>query len=175
MERAEQLSQLFRNSLTQFLSSDRENIVNGTSERNLCSRLSIILERNAKALGLDDYSADVEYNRMQDGKIKSIKTGNEEPITIQCDLILHSRGKFIGERDNLICVEMKRTSHPESEKLKDKNRLIALTSSPYDQVYSYDGTVHPEHVCGYGVGFYLEFSRDGRFMIEEYRNGRRVA
>ena len=52
-----------------------------------------------------------------------------------------------------MAVEMKRKTHSASEKLKDKNRLIALTSSPYDQVYSYDGKMHPEHVCGYNVGF----------------------
>lgn len=165
------LRALFFASLGEFFKVESDNIASGISERNLCARLSCILERRAREVGLDDFFADVEYNRMQKGKLKLTRNGTEKPIAITCDIILHSRGKFVGEKDNLIAIEMKRDTHSISEKNKDRDRLISLTSSPYDQIYSYDGTVDPEHVCGYNLGIYLELPRSGRIKIEEYVSG----
>src|SRR3546814_15238500 len=74
------------------------------------------------------------------------------------DLILHSRGRVV-ERDNLIAIEMKRLSHPEREKQKDRVRLRALTKTSCDDVWSADGRALPEHVCGYGLGYFRSEER----------------
>src|SRR3546814_3517435 len=93
-------------------------------------------------------------------------------VRITCDLILHSRGRVV-ERDNLIAIEMKRLSHPEREKQKDRVRLRALTKTSYDDVWSADGRALPEHVCGYGLGYFVELDADRRkFRFEEYQLGR---
>jgi hypothetical protein len=48
----------------------------------------------------------------------------------------------------LLALEMKKASGRERDKLSDKERLRALTSSPYEQVWPYNGEGQPEHVCG---------------------------
>ena len=74
--------------------------------------------------------------------------------------------------DNLIAVEMKKSTRPEDEKLSDKLRLRALTKSSYDDVWSYDGKAHPEHVCGYQLGIYIELDIENEnYKIEGYVSG----
>lgn len=166
-----ELRDIFFDSVSQFLTSERENISSGVSERNLCARLAFILENKAKEIGLSEFFVDPEYNRMQNGKVKFTRNKDMEVVTITCDIILHSRGKYIGEKDNLIAIEMKKNTASDKEKNKDRTRLMALTTSPYGQIWSYDGTTHPEHVCGYNIGFYMEISEKGDFIIEEYVGG----
>jgi hypothetical protein len=88
-------------------------------------------------------------------------------IEISADLILHSRGANIAE-DNLIALEMKKSSRPPKEKKADRQRLRAMTKSSYDGVWSNDGTTHPEHVCGYRLGVYVEINRKARKLRIEY-------
>ena len=96
-----------------------------------------------------------------------------EVVTINCDLILHSRGEKMGN-DNLIAIEMKKSTRPEEEKLSDKLRLRALTKSSYDDIWSYDGKAHPEHVCGYQLGIYIEIDIDKRnYLVEGYIGGKK--
>lgn len=68
-----------------------------------------MLESVAIDHGLIGYFADAEYNRKQNGQIKTIIDENMEEVKVQCDLILHSRGKNV-ERDNLIAIEMKKSN-----------------------------------------------------------------
>ena len=75
-------------------------------------------------------------------------------VPIQCDLIVHSRGKNI-ENDNLIAIEMKKSTRPKSEFIDDRKRLRALTKESYDDIWSNDGIALPELVCGYDIGIYL--------------------
>lgn len=100
------LRRVFDRSLRVFLEDDLENILNGVSERNLCQRLSMPMERLAHDAGFREYRADVKYNRANDGRLKTIAGENFETVTITCDLILHSRGR-VADRDNLIAIEMK--------------------------------------------------------------------
>lgn len=100
------------------------------SERNLCQRLSIPMEKLAHDAGFLEYRADLEYNRANDGRSKTIAGENFETVTY-CDLTLHSRGR-VADQDNLIAIEMKRRSHPATEKHKDRVRLITLTREPYE-------------------------------------------
>lgn len=76
-------------------------------------------------------------------------------VNITCDLIVHSRGENICQ-DNLICLEMKKSTNSSLEKEKDKMRLRCLTKKSYDDIWAYDGKTFPEHVCGYKSGIYYE-------------------
>ena len=168
------LKRLMSDALDDFFAREAESLVTTVNERNSCGRLAIYLQNLADRQGLGDYYADPEYNRKQNGQIKTILDDAMEVITINCDLILHSRGANIAD-DNLIAIEMKKRERPEQEKRADRNRLRALTKSSYDDIWSNDGTTHPEHVCGYLIGFFIELNNTGRSaLIETFVNGEHV-
>jgi hypothetical protein len=168
------MRRLFRQALAEFCAGEGHNIRSGVSERNLCQRLSFPLERAAYAAGLEGYRADVEYNRANDDTIKTIVGQRMEPVTITCDLILHSRGQT-QEQDNLIAIEMKRSGHPAAEKAKDRYRLMALTRAPFEGVWPAGGDIEFEYVCDYVVGYFLVLDRRSElFRIEEYVRGELV-
>lgn len=167
----EKLKLFFGESFEAFITSDIESILANVNERNLCGRLAIQMNNHLKAYGFDNYFVDPEFNRKQNGKIKTILDENFEVVTINCDLILHSRGKTV-KNDNLIAMEMKKYNRPGEEKNNDRKRLRALTKSSFDDIWSADGQVHPEHVCNYKLGIYLELDIQSRtFTIEEYERG----
>jgi hypothetical protein len=170
-----ELMALFHEAFAAFLKEERENIMNGTAEQNLCGRLALYMEHRREAQGLNGYFLDTEYNRKQQGKIKTIIDGDLQIVNIRCDLILHSRGRIL-PLDNLIAIEMKRAHHSDEEKRKDRMRLKAMTKATYDDIWSADGKTHPEHVCGYLVGFYLElYAAENSFLIETYIGGQQIA
>jgi hypothetical protein len=152
---------------TEFLKREATAIVGDVNERNNCGRLSIYLERQAERQGWAGYYADVEFNRMQNGRVKTILDRELKVVTINCDLILHSRGER-PEQDNLIAVEFKKRSRPSREKIKDHERLRALTSRSFDGVWSADGATLPEHVCGYALGVFVEVDRRRRLCKIDY-------
>lgn len=165
------LEKLFDESLEDFFNRETDNIINGVAERNLCSRLAIYIESNAQKYGLNGYYADTEYNRNQNGKIKTILDENMQVVTINCDLIFHSRGEIV-TRDNLIAIEMKKSERPEGEKENDRLRLRALTKESYDGIWSFDGKTLPEHVCGYELGYFVEINRNIRkYIIQSFSDG----
>jgi hypothetical protein len=162
---------LFYRSFEKFLALERNNILNGVSERNLCHRLGLCLEEERRAVGLNSYYVDAEYNRQQNSQIKTIIDDHLHEISITCDLILHSRGGNI-RNDNLIAIEMKKSERPKREKDEDRIRLRALTKASYDDVWSNDGVTHPKYVCGYQLGLFIELNaRRGRIMVEEFEGG----
>jgi len=163
----ELLQGLFDRALSEFFEREAEALVVGVNERNSCGRLAVYLDRKASDAGLAGYFADTEYNRKQGGQIKTILDGNMQVITINCDLILHSRGVNIAE-DNLIAVEMKKANRPTREKDADRNRLRAMTKSSFDGIWENDGTTQPEHVCGYRLGAYIELHSSARVANLEY-------
>ncbi|MGS2764806.1 hypothetical protein [Sinomicrobium sp. M5D2P9] len=110
---------------------------------------------------LSEYYSDPEYNRKQNGEIKTILDHEMKEVKINCDVIIHSRGNNIGN-DNLLALEMKKSNRPEYEKASDKIRLRALTKESYDDVWSNDGKTFPEYVCGYELGIYMELDIDNR-------------
>ncbi|MBE8578460.1 hypothetical protein [Vibrio sp. OPT18] len=116
----------------EFFNTEVNNIQNDVTERNLCARLSMILEPKAKAAGFLNYFAGAEYNRNR-GKVKTILDDDSVEISITCDLILHSRGK-LKEQDNLIALEMTKSNRPDSEEVSDCNRLKIMTKPNYDSV-----------------------------------------
>ena len=157
-----------------FVSSDLDNILANVSERNLCSRLGFHMNHLLHKYGLTYYFIDSEYNRKQNDLIKTILDDNLEVVTINCDLILHSRGRSV-QHDNLITIEMKKSNRPRKEKEKDRKRLRALTKDGFgDDIWSGDGKTHPEHVCNYQLGFYIELDISSRtFLFEQYERGRK--
>ena len=171
----DELAIVFDRAFKQFCSEERSGIQNGVNERNLCGRLGIYLQSAAERSALRGYYADPEYNRKQQGKVKTIMNRKMKVVVVNCDLILHSRGEIV-ERDNLIAIEMKKSDRPQKDKDEDRERLMALTKSSYDNVWSYDGKTLPEHVCGYELGMYIELDRRSfTYILEEYRGGALVS
>lgn len=165
------LSQVFDKALTVFFESEAKNILSGVSERNLCARLAMSLQTLAHENGLVGYYADPEYNRKQNGKVKTILDEQTQVVNITCDLILHSRGEIM-EKDNLIAIEMKKSERPEEEKYSDRARLRTLTKSSFDGVWSCDGKTHPEHVCGYELGYFVELDRENSsYVVQVFKAG----
>ena len=163
------IDEILERSLNEFLAVQGVELAAGVSERNSCARLGCILERNAIAAGR--YFADPEYNRKQGGRIKTILDEQMHEIVIVADLILHSRGAHVAE-DDLVAIEMKKVGRPKAEKVADRNRLRAMTKGSYDSIWSNDGTTHPEHVCGYHLGVFIELSASKRTAhIEYFRTG----
>lgn len=150
-----------------FISKETDSILLGVSERNLCGSLMLHLRKALDSTDYEKYHVDIEYNRNKDGRLKTILNGHPTPITICCDLIVHSRGE-IPAQDNLIALEMKRSTHPKEEKDKDKIRLKCLTKDSFDDVWSFDGKHLPEHVCRYVLGIYYELNRDARQINFKY-------
>lgn len=165
------INRLIITSLYDFLSVDSSLINDDISERCLCGRLAISFERRLRYFGFNGYYADVEYNRKQDGKLKSIIDEQYVVTNITTDLIIHSRGKFI-KNDNLIAIEMAKPNKSSIEFQKDRKRLRILTKC--DDIWPYGSDVHPEHVCGYRRGLYIIVDRNNQLIIiEQYINGER--
>lgn len=150
-----------------FLEMESENILLGVSERSLCGSLMLYLRSVLDQTDYKQYHVDIEYNRNKDGRLKTIINGNPTPITICCDLIVHSRGQIVTQ-DNLIALEMKRNTHSKDEKDKDKIRLKCLTRDSFDETWSFDGTTLPEHVCRYVLGVYYELNIEKRQLDIKY-------
>lgn len=161
------LQGFFEESVSNFFVNEKDNILTGVSERNLCGRLAHHMECLKSKYELQDYFADTEYNRKQDGKIKTIINADLKIVSITCDIILHSRGTKV-KADNLIAIEMKKADRPDYEKENDKNRLKALTKETYDDIWSYDGKTLPKHVCGYILGVFIEVDEIRRVCHIKY-------
>lgn len=157
---------IFEASNESFLVAETKSILNGLSERNLCGSLKDHLTQFINGTAYNKYHVDVEYNRNA-GNLKTIVNGNLAPITITCDLIVHSRGEIVSQ-DNLIAIEMKRNTHSKKEKDKDKMRLKCLTKDRFDDVWSFDGTALPEHVCRYVLGVFYELNVADRSVLIKY-------
>lgn len=154
-----------------FLQEQKAFILSGVSERSLCGELMKYLAKEINKTDFSKYHVDVENNRNEGGKLKTIKNDKEVVIPITCDIIVHSRGENINQ-DNLIAIEMKKSSNKKVEKDKDRDRLIALTKDSFDNIWSYDGKTFPEHVCRYLLGVYYEINLETRLVeIEYYMKG----
>lgn len=161
---------LFNKSIGEFFVEEANNVVSGVSERNLCGRLLAVLERNKVEFGLGAYYVDAEYNRKQGGQVKTMMNDAYEIVNITPDVIVHSRGESVAH-DNLIAIEMKKAERPSSEKASDRERLVVITKKNFANVWGFGGC-HPEHVCGYTMGVYVEIdARARRYLIEFYQRG----
>lgn len=167
------LKQVFQESLEEFFITETNLIKSGVAERCLCTRFAMILETKAKAKGFVNYFADTEYNRNL-GKVKTILDDENTEISITCDLILHSRGKQ-KDQDNLIAIEMKKSSRPIYEETNDCNRLRVMTKLNYDDIYVTSGSFDSSHVCGYKVGYFLWIdSKKRNYRVREFSVGTEI-
>ncbi len=167
------LYELFDRALKAFMVKDAANIRDNAAERNLCARLGYQFESMFPDYKLAGYFADPEYNRKQDGEIKTIINGEYEVIQVTCDLILHSRGEQ--EPDNLIAIEMAKPDKTAQQVLSDRHRLMALTKRNLEHVWSFGGKVHPEHVCGYLLGAFILVDRVRNLVsVEFFEDGNSV-
>lgn len=171
MKNYDEMVTLFEHANMLLIQKDKNLLDNGVSERTLCGALMIHLN---KILSEDEscygYYVDVEYNRNK-GRIKTIRNEKEQILAINCDLIVHSRGEH-PEQDNLIAIEMKKSTRKQEDKNRDRERLVALTKDSFDDVWAFDGRNLPEHVCGYVLGVYYEIHYGRKqISIEYYRKG----
>lgn len=168
---ATELKKLFLKANDRFLKKDIGLFKSGISERTLCGALKGHLDIIKEGTKFKNYYADVEYNRNKNGTIKTCCFFDEnklpKPVTINCDLIVHSRGENV-RQDNLIAIEMKKSNRPQKEKEDDRRRIIALTKESYDDVWLFDGKTLPEHVCRYKLGIYYEINFSKKFILLEY-------
>jgi hypothetical protein len=165
---------IFEDALSAFVASEGESLLADVSERNTCARLSIYVERQLQAESITGYYADVEYNRKQQGRVKTIINEQLKVVQITPDLIVHSRGEMPPPSDNLIAVEAKKANRPGHEKDDNRARLQAMTRTPYEDVWPLDGS-HPEHVCGYAVGVFMEIDISQRCLrLEFFKKGVRT-
>lgn len=164
----ELMMHVFEKALRLYTIEDIENISANVSERNICARLGCYLQREAENSGLRGYYADAEYNRQQNGQLKTIVNDDYEIIEITCDLILHSRGRFF-ERDNMIAIEAKKRGNSASgTREKDRTRLRVLTRQTYDNIWSWGSGTLPERVCNYLLGVFIEIDPIRRLADVEY-------
>ena len=137
----------------------------GLSERCLCGALMCELNRQLKKRNYNKYYADIEFNRDEDN-IKCINYITDDGVSLKrifTDIIVHSRGK---ERiDNLIALEMKKSSAGQAEIDEDKARLRQLTKqNSYTSLCSY----------AYLLGIYYEINLDKKeIVIDFFNNGNR--
>lgn len=109
-----------------FNETERYLIENDLSERCICSRFAFCVSKIISDTQYCDYYVDVEYNRgaLGDTRIAKVLDGRK----IYCDLIVHKRGyDEVYGFDNLICVEMKKTTSRVGTEA-DEERLAQLTS-----------------------------------------------
>ena len=156
-----ELKSIFEQANQKLITEDVELFEYDVNERTLCGALKSHLEKIISTSKYSMYHVDVEYNRNRNGTVKTCckfyDNGFPVPVKINCDLIVHSRGIIISQ-DNLIAIEMKKSTRPQESKDEDKIRLCALTSDSYDGVWSFDGKTLPEHVCRYKLGVYYEIN-----------------
>jgi hypothetical protein len=165
---------VFEDALDAFVTAEGESLLTDVSERNTCGRLAIFIDRQIQSDGLSGYYADVEYNRKQRGRVKTIINKQLEVVQITPDLIVHTRGEMPPPYDNLIAVEVKKASRPKHEKDDDRARLQAMTRVPFEGVWPWDGS-HPEHVCGYAVGVFVEIDiYERKISLEFFKKGART-
>jgi hypothetical protein len=171
----EELINLFEDANERMIIQDKYLFISKVSERTLCGALMLHLHELIKETKYKDYHVDVEYNRNKGSKLqtfkKTIRKLDNSIININCDLIVHSRGNDI-RQDNLIAIEMKKSSRSKKEKDSDRERLIALTKDNYNDLRPFDRKTLPEDVCGYKLGVFYEINyRKQRIILQYYVRG----
>lgn len=171
MSMYDDLKRIFHLANKDFMDLDMDLFKMRVAERTLCGALMLRLYEQLKQTKYADYYVDVEYNRNKGNKLeKHIKTINgpiSDSIRINCDLIVHSRGKNL-KQDNLIAIEMKKSIRSKNDKENDRIRLKCLTKDSFDDSWSFDGQSLPKHVCRYVIGIYYEININRKQILLEY-------
>lgn len=129
------------------------------SERCLCGALMYELNKQLEKKDLKNYHADIEFNRVikkATNKVKQLPDEKGTPKHIFPDIIVHNRSE-----ENLLALEMKKSTARGYAKEIDKNRLSLLTS-----LYPYK----------YKLGIYYEINhKKSQIVVEFYQTGRRIS
>jgi len=161
---------LFFEANQNFLLRSYSEIKRNISERSMCSNLkeeTSILLRNSK---YHMYYVDVEYNRS--GEMVKTILNLDKIINITCDFLIHSRGTQ--EIENILALEMKKSTASQKDKDEDRDRLKALTSS-MEMTYKMGGELPLSNVCGYLIGIYYEINSTLNLItLEYYESGKMV-
>ena len=172
MDLFNEMKNIFESANAEFIKKNTRLFASQVSERTLCGALMLNLFEVMKKTKYQNYYPDLEYNRNGDA-IKTIKDEQEQRIEITCDLIVHSRGEN-SHQDNLIALEMKKSTRLETDKQKDRERLRSLTKDDIAGLYPVAGIL-PEDVCGYVLGIYYEIDFvQAQILIEYYYKGRKI-
>lgn len=125
--------QLVEDAIAEFNQNEQYLLEVDLSERCICARFAMYLEKQLRACQADGYHADVEYNRGKDGVDRNPKRLYDAPITV--DLIVHKRGhdNRYGYK-NMICIEMKKSTNRRGC-TADEDRLCKLTGTDYGFCY----------------------------------------
>lgn len=114
------------------------------SERCLCGALMHELNKQLEKNDCNNYYADVKFNRNKK-RIKQLHNDDGFVSNILPDIIVHSRGKEIP--DNLLVLEMKKSSANQQDKENDRNRLKKMTKQ---------NCTESHHSYEYLLGIYYE-------------------
>ena len=151
-----------------FLKRNMSNLANNISERSLCASLSCEINKILESSDLCEYFCDVEYNR-NGHEVKAIIDDDCKIIKIQNDLIIHSRGTKM--KDNLLALEMKKSTSSLVKMNEDRNRLKCLTKQECSDIFSYNGLSFPKNVCKYEIGIFYIIDVNAKIItIEIYSN-----
>lgn len=148
-----------------FLENHASLLKHELSEHCLCGALMCELNKQLEKKDLKKYHADIEFNRGE-GNVKRISYITDDGVYLKCiftDIIVHSRGEE--SLDNLIALEMKKSSASQKEIDDDKARLKQLTKQNTNTSF-----------CNYGyiLGIYYEINLDKEeIKIEFFYNGNR--
>lgn len=128
-----EILQLLNSAIGHFNTNEQYLIRHDLSERCICSKFAMYLEKTLVNSNFSDYIVDVEYNRGMNGNPYAAKMIESRNIIV--DLIVHKRGydEQLGF-DNLFCIEMKKGRGIERLK-SDKKRLKILTDERYGFCY----------------------------------------
>lgn len=133
------------------------------SERCLCGALMCELNKQLEKNGCNKYYADIEFNRNKKS-IKQLPNDDDFLNNILPDIIVHSRGKEI--LDNLLVLEMKKSSADHQDKENDRNRLGKMTKQ------NCNGSHHDYE---YLLGIYYEINFEKKqILVEFYQDGENV-
>lgn len=189
---------LIDNAIDRFINFDKTIINHGLHEQTIVGRISYHLQFLASnSYEYRGYYADVEYNRASGGIIKRwIREGGDQNHInrVFVDLVLHGRGELIGNRENVICCEIKKfesstawesVEHAERSVftnggiVNDQNKLISFTQNGDEN--NDDG-----FVCNYMLGVLIvpRFDNQNNYnglpfnipqiFVRYYREGRRI-
>ena len=156
----QKLKDLFCEANRAFIEKDLDLLYEDISERCLCGALMHELNKQLEKNDCNNYYADVEFNRNKK-RIKQLHNDDGFVSNILPDIIVHSRGKEIP--DNLLVLEIKKSSANQQDKENDRNRLKMMTT------LNCQGS---HHSYEYLLGIYYEIDLGKkRIFIEFYKDG----
>lgn len=127
----EEIKKIVENAISEFNAKESYLIRANLSERCICAKFANYLERELDKTIYKDYNVDVEYNRDSHDNLYAKKViGDVKNATV--DLIVHKRHS----NDNLICIEMKKSSKPRFL-INDKKRLAIMTREYFNYIIGF--------------------------------------